>query len=415
MYNKPHRSAKRTSSGSSRPSFGRSSYSSSSRPSRSGGNRRNKGVSSLDISEYIRKASQKNAEKPEKVAANKHTTFKEFGLDPLIQANLDVRGYTSPTQIQDGAIPVALSGRDIIGLASTGTGKTAAFLLPLLNKILADRSQKALIMAPTRELALQIEEELRMFAKGSKLSGAVCVGGMPIFRQISELRGNPNFVIGTPGRIKDLSDRGHIDYSQFQNIVLDEVDHMLDMGFIDAITTIMRALPAERQTFFFSATMPERIRNLTSQFLNNPVTIQIAVGSTTKNVEQDVIRVKDRSQKFDMLHDLLSKDDLSKVLIFSETKRDVEQLTMDLQKKGHKAVSIHGDKRQRERARALAQFSDNTMSILVATDVAARGLDIKEITHVINYTVPQSYDDYIHRIGRTGRGNSKGKALTFVH
>lgn len=383
-------------------------------PVRSGGQSRGRGrpqMSSFDISSYIKTASIRT---PKKEVVLKHHSFSEFNLDPRIQANLEKRGYIIPTPIQDQAIPAVLEGRDVIGLAATGTGKTGAFLLPLINKILKDDKQSVLIVAPTRELALQIEKEFRQFTVGMRVSAAVCVGGMPIYAQIKNLSYDPHIVICTPGRAKDLADRGHIKYNKFQNIVLDEVDHMLDMGFIEPITKIMNALPKERQTLFFSATMAPRIRALTSQFLNNPLLIEIASGVTAENVEQDVVRVKDKSNKFDKLHELLSTPELVKVLIFSETKRDVEKLTNDLQKKGHRAVSIHGDKRQRERARALAQFSDNSMSILVATDVAARGLDIKEITHVINYTIPQSYNDYIHRIGRTGRGNSKGKALTFI-
>lgn len=343
-----------------------------------------------------------------------NATFSQFALNDHIQENVAKKNFIAPTQIQDRAIPPILEGRDIIGLASTGTGKTAAFLLPLINKIMQDRTQKVLIMAPTRELAQQIEEELRHFAKSTKLFGAICVGGMPIGRQISDLHYNPHFVIGTPGRLKDLADKGYINYGGFKTVVLDEVDHMLDMGFIDPITDIMNALPKERQTLFFSATMPERISLLAQKFLTNPVVVKIAVGSTTKNVEQDVVRVRGAEEKLAKLHELLANKSFEKVLIFSETKRDVEKLTTNLIKGGHKAVSIHGDKRQRERMKALEQFSNNDASILIATDVAARGLDIKDITHVINYTVPQTYDAYIHRIGRTGRGNAKGKALTFV-
>ncbi len=424
--NKPSTSPRFSNSGS-KPSFhggnrggpARPAGGFKSSPSRSGGSRSSGGsrgrgrpqMSSFDISSFIKTASVRT---PKKEVVIKHASFAEFNLDQRIQANLEKRKYLIPTPIQDQAIPYVMQGRDIIGLAATGTGKTGAFLLPLINKILKDDAQSALILAPTRELALQIEKEFRVFTTGMRISAAVCVGGMPIYKQIKDLSYDPHIVICTPGRLKDLYDRGNIKYSKFQNIVLDEVDHMLDMGFIEPITQIMNGLPKERQTLFFSATMAPRIRALTSQFLNNPVLIEISSGVTAENVEQDVVRVKNKDEKFSKLHELLSTPELVKVLIFSETKRDVERLTIDLQKKGHRAVSIHGDKRQRERARALAQFSDNSMSILVATDVAARGLDIKEITHVINYTIPQSYNDYIHRIGRTGRGNSKGKALTFV-
>ena len=226
---------------------------------------------------------------------------------------------------------------------------------------------------------------------------------------------HPNFIIGTPGRLKDLSERKNINFSEFNNIVLDEVDRMLDMGFVDEIKRVMAALPTDRQTLFFSATMPDKIKDLVTKFLSNPVTININSGTTASNVEQDVVRVHgDKSVKFNQLSELLRKPELKKVLLFSETKRDVERLTGDLIREGFKAESIHGNKKQNQRVRALTAFRHNEVTILVATDVAARGLDIKDITHVINYTVPQTYDDYIHRIGRTGREGKKGVALTFV-
>lgn len=378
---------------------------------RGGGNKRRGNFGgNIDVSMFVKKAVNVA---PEKAVEIKHA-FADFDFCPELKANLARKGFETPTPIQDQSIPAILNGRDIVGLANTGTGKTGAFLLPLIEKVFKDPSQKVLIIAPTRELALQIDNEFKLFAFGMKMYSAVCVGGMPIFRQMNDLRRNPHFVIGTPGRLKDLNDRRCINFSLFNNIVLDEVDHMLDMGFIDDIRNILNQIPAKRQSLFFSATMPARIRELVNQFVKDPFTAEIKSGKTSDNVEQDVIRVKDRSMKFNELKNLLGRPELAKVLIFSETKRDVEQLANDLIDNGFKAESIHGDKRQRERQRALTQFRTNIVTILVATDVAARGLDIKDITHVINYTVPQTYDDYIHRIGRTGRGNSKGTALTFV-
>lgn len=378
---------------------------------RGGGNKRRGNFGgNIDVSMFVKKAVNVA---PEKAVEIKHA-FADFDFCPELKANLARKGFETPTPIQDQSIPAILKGRDIVGLANTGTGKTGAFLLPLIEKVFKDPSQKVLIIAPTRELALQIDNEFKLFAFGMKMYSAVCVGGMPIFRQMNDLRRNPHFVIGTPGRLKDLNDRRCINFSLFNNIVLDEVDHMLDMGFIDDIRNILNQIPAKRQSLFFSATMPARIRELVNQFVKDPFTAEIKSGKTSDNVEQDVIRVKDRSMKFNELKNLLGRPELAKVLIFSETKRDVEQLANDLIDNGFKAESIHGDKRQRERQRALTQFRTNIVTILVATDVAARGLDIKDITHVINYTVPQTYDDYIHRIGRTGRGNSKGTALTFV-
>ncbi len=399
-------------------SFSRQPFRSASRPPRPmgmGGGRPQRrgrfGGPAIDIAAFIRKATVSAPAAKQHVIQHSFADFKFVGA---LDTNLQKKGYTTPTPVQDQTIPLALAGKDVIGLANTGTGKTAAFLLPLIDKLLKDPKQSVLIMAPTRELALQIEEEFRDFAWGLRLYSAVCVGGMPIFRQIQNLRRNPHFVIGTPGRLMDLNERKVLSFSSFNNVVLDEVDHMLDMGFIEPIKEILAQLPRERQSLFFSATMPPRIRDLTVQFLRQPVTIDVHVGETAANVEQNVIRIQGAMTKFQELQKLLSQPGLSKVLIFSETKRDVERLTRELLAAGFRADSIHGDKKQSQRQRALNQFRENRTTILVATDVAARGLDIKDITHVINYTVPQTHDDYVHRIGRTGRGDSKGVAYTFV-
>lgn len=364
----------------------------------------------IDISRFIQKSSEM---KEVNEVFIKHT-FSDFSFSESLKDNLKKKNYIVPTPIQDQAIKPILEGRDVVGLANTGTGKTAAFLLPLIDKVHRNRSEKVLIITPTRELAVQIENELRQFSYGMKIFFASCVGGMSIYNQITNLKRKPNFVIGTPGRLKDLNQRRILDISSFNNIVLDEVDRMLDMGFINEIKQFLSMLPKNRQSLFFSATMPVKIRDLVHGFLNNPVTVEVKSGETTANVDQDIVRVPERHLKFNKLEEVLAKPEVSKVLIFSETKRDVEKLTVDLQKRGYKAESIHGDKRQGQRQRALRLFQENSVGILVATDVAARGLDIKNVSHVINYTVPQTYDDYVHRIGRTGRAGKKGKALTFV-
>jgi len=364
---------------------------------------------SIDISKFIKKSSDVVESKPVII----ENVFADFGFCPQLQKNLQFRSYLTPTPIQDQSIKHIMQGGDLIGLANTGTGKTAAFLLPMIDKCFNDRTQKVLIVAPTRELAIQINEEFRKFAVGLNIYSAVVVGGAPSYRQISDLRRNPNFVIGTPGRLKDLKNKGHIRFTAFTNIVLDEIDRMLDMGFIDEIKQMLSEMPKEKQSLFFSATMPPRIRELAERFLINPITVKVSIGQTSENIDQDVVRVN-KLTKFDKLKDLLITSELKKVLIFSETKRDVESLAESLMRDGFKADSIHGDKRQSQRQRALKNFKDNYIQILVATDVAARGLDIKNVTHVINYTVPQTFDDYIHRIGRTGRENKKGVALTFV-
>jgi len=375
-------------------------------------NSRAKGESNIDINAFIEKNARKARETntPEVIIKNK---FVDFGFVEPLTTNLNKKGYVAPTAIQDQTIEAVMNGRDMIGLANTGTGKTAAFLLPFINKVYLDRSQKVLIIAPTRELALQIEDELRQFAWGMKIFYTSCVGGLPIGKQINSLRMRQDFVIGTPGRLKDLASRGHIKFSDFNNVVLDEVDRMLDMGFVDEIKFFLSQLPSERQSLFFSATMPDKIARLTESFAKNPITVKVSTGETAANVHQEVIKTT-RFEKKAKLHEILAGPGMDKVLIFSETKRDVEKLAVELVEHGFLAESIHGDKRQGQRVKALRDFKDERVKILVATDVAARGLDIKDVSHVINYTTPKTYDDYIHRIGRTGRGDSLGIALTFV-
>lgn len=390
--------------GNSRPASNRNSFRSRNRfaPKKARGE-------NIDVSRFVKKSSSENT--PAK-AVIEHV-FADFGFTPQLQRNLENRNYSIPTPIQDQSILHAMNGKDLIGLANTGTGKTAAFLLPMINKCFNDRHQKVLIIAPTRELAIQINDEFRKFTGSLNLYSAVCVGGAPIYKQIADLRRNPNFVIGTPGRLKDLKDRGVIRFSAFQNVVLDEIDRMLDMGFVEEIKRFLADMPAKRQSLFFSATMPPKIRELSQQFLTDPVTVKVSSEGAACNIDQDIVRTN-KQEKFDTLKDLLIASELKKVLIFSETKRDVERLTKNLSKDGFKVDSIHDDKRQTQRQRALLKFKLNEVQILVATDVAARGLDINNVTHVINYTIPQTYDDYIHRIGRTGRGGKKGFALTFV-
>lgn len=382
----------------------------SGRPRNGGGRSRRSFGEHIDISKYIKRLLPVNSTQ----SFVARYSFRDFGFCPELQANLDKRKYSSPTPIQDQALKPILEGRDFIGLADTGSGKTAAFLLPLIEKVYKNKYEKVLIIAPTRELAIQIDKEFQAFSAGMRLYSVVCVGGTPMGRQIYNLKRNPHFVIGTPGRLKDLSQRNLIKFSNFQNIVLDEVDRMLDMGFVEEITNILNALPTRRQALFFSATIPIKIKNLVQQFLNDPVTVEVKTGDTAANILQDVVRVSDKTEKFDKLKSLLDQPELTKVLIFTETKWEVEKLAVNLSKDGYRSESIHGNKRQNQREKSLAAFRNDNCRILVATDVAARGLDIGDISHVINYTVPQTYNDYIHRIGRTGRGSKSGQALTFV-
>jgi len=340
--------------------------------------------------------------------------FQDFNVDQTIKKAIASKGYITPTPIQDRVIAHILNGSDVVGVANTGTGKTAAFLIPLINKVTLNRREQVLIVVPTRELALQIEDELRGFTKGMRIFSVCCVGGASMGRQISQLRNQYNFIIGTPGRLKDHIEHGFIRLANFRTIVLDEADRMLDMGFINDMRFVMAGMPKERQTLFFSATISRDIDNLIYEFLKNPIKISVKTRDTAKNVEQDVIRT-DGKDKVEILHDLLSKKtEFCKVLIFGRTKHGVERLSQTLERRGFKAGSIHGNKTQSQRQKALSLFKNNYIQILVATDVAARGLDIADVSHVINYDLPATYDDYVHRIGRTGRADKQGKALTFL-
>ncbi len=340
--------------------------------------------------------------------------FVDFLIDDRLKDNIIKKGYKDPTPIQDRAIPHVLKNVDVVGIANTGTGKTAAFLIPLIDKILKNPEEKIIIAVPTRELAQQIETELIGFVKAFPIYSVCTVGGSPISRQMSMLRRQYNFIIGTPGRIKDLVERRALDLSTFKTVVLDEADRMLDMGFVKDMRFFMSKMPKDRQTLFFSATMSHEIETLIKEFLTEPVSISVKTGDTAKNVDQDVVRVERGGNKFIVLEKLLATEGFSKVLIFGETKHGVEKLTNDLIAKGFKAESIHGNKNQSKRQKALGAFKDNHIQILVATDVAARGIDVKDVSHVINYDIPATYEDYVHRIGRTGRAGKKGKALTFI-
>lgn len=340
--------------------------------------------------------------------------FDDFALDNLLKQNLAKKGYKTPSPIQDQAIPVGLSGKDVIGIASTGTGKTAAFALPILQKLITDQNSRALIVAPTRELAQQIEKEIQDLSHGSNLFGVLLIGGTSMSYQLRALTRRPRIVIGTPGRIKDHLKRGSLKLDRTNIIALDEVDRMLDMGFLPDVRFLLESLSPNRQSLFFSATMDNRIRTLIETFTNTPVMISLKASSTSENVHQNVVHFSGTSDKIDKLHDLLISSDTSKVIIFDETKRGVERLGKELISRGFDAGSIHGGKTQGQRQRALNSFKQNQTTILVATDVAARGIDVVDISHVVNYSVPQTYDDYIHRVGRAGRAGKIGYALTFV-
>lgn len=364
----------------------------------------------IDTSKFINKATI--TEKTEHFVPEH--AFADFHIDNRLKTNIIAKGYTTPTPIQDKAIPHILRGADLVGVANTGTGKTAAFLVPLINKVLLAPREKVLIVVPTRELALQIESEFRGFAAHLNLHSVVCVGGAGIGMQMRALLRPVHFLIGTPGRLKDLMERGKINLGQYATVVLDEADRMLDMGFIHDVKFMLAKMPAVRHTLFFSATTSREIDGLIHNFLKDPVKISVKTGETAEHVEQDVVKVPVGKNKFDVLAELLRSPGFDKVLIFGKTKHGVERLSNNLSALGLKSESIHGNKNQNQRVRALKLFSDHHVNILCATDVAARGLDISGVSHVINYDLPATYDDYVHRIGRTGRAGKKGKALTFV-
>ncbi len=340
-------------------------------------------------------------------------SFADFGLDEALKRNVKSHGYVTPTPIQDQAIGPILDGKDLIGLANTGTGKTAAFLLPIINSLM-HKPGGALIIVPTRELALQIDQEFRAFSTGLRLNSVVCVGGTNIQRQISGLFRRPHVVIGTPGRLKDLNNRGFLHLEAVTMLVLDEADRMFDMGFSKDIHFLVDQIPTTRQTLCFSATMTADINALVRKVMVDPVSISVAKGVTSAHIEQDVVHYGTPEHKIELLLGMLSGDQFEKVLIFGETKHGVQRLSENLVKNGVPAEAIHGNKSQSQRQRALAAFKNNAVRALVATDVAARGLDIPDVTHVINFDQPNTYEDYIHRIGRTGRAGKGGNALTFV-
>lgn len=377
-----------------------------SRGRRSGGRK----MPTFDPSQFINK---NPVELKEEVYTPKHT-FATFGLNEKIVKTLANMGITIPTPIQDQTIASALEGRDVIGLAETGTGKTAAFLIPLIQKTLEDDTRQALILAPTRELAIQINDELRKITKGMGIFSTVCVGGMNIRPQIKNLYRKNHFVIGTPGRIMDLMRQEHFKPFMINAVVLDEADRMLDMGFINDMRTILSATPEDRETLFFSATMNKAAKELTAEFQKDPVVVSVKKRDVANSIEQDVVYYE-HAHKFDTLVELFDdKETFSRVIVFGAMKHSVQKLSQELSSHGITAEAIHGNKSHVQRQRALKKFKDARVRVLVATDVAARGIHVDDVSHVINYDLPNTFEDYVHRIGRTGRGKKRGKALTFV-
>ncbi len=347
------------------------------------------------------------------------TTFEGLGLAaPLLKA-LTTEGYVTPTPIQMQAIPHVMQGRDVQGIAQTGTGKTAAFALPILHRLMANkiqpkpRSCRVLVLSPTRELASQIVESFRSYGRNAGLRTALVFGGVPKGRQVKAMQGGVDVLVATPGRLLDLMHDGAVQLGSVEVLVLDEADHMLDLGFIVPIRKIVSTIPTQRQTLFFSATMPKEISSLAGAMLKDPVHVAVApVATTAERVEQRVMFVE-TARKRQVLADLLKRGDMGRTLVFTRTKHGADRVTQHLEAIGLPAAAIHGNKSQPQRERALQNFKDGRVKVLVATDIAARGIDVDGVTHVVNFDLPNVPEAYVHRIGRTARAGHTGIAISF--
>jgi len=345
-------------------------------------------------------------------------SFSELKLIDPINRALAEEGYSKPTPIQAQTIPQLMAGRDVVGIAQTGTGKTAAFALPILHHLAQNRQRpdrktcRALVLSPTRELSGQIVDSFRTYGRHLKVSVTLAIGGVPIGRQVRALASGVDILVATPGRLKDLCDNNAVSLDRVEVFVLDEADRMLDMGFIHDIRRIVTKLPAKRQNLFFSATMPKEIEDLARQMLRDPVRVAVTpVASTAERIAQRVIHT-DRAGKIDLLADILRKEPIDRALVFTRTKHGADKVVRQLAKSGLTAEAIHGNKSQNNRERVLAAFRDGRLRTLVATDIAARGIDVEGISHVVNYDLPNIAESYVHRIGRTARAGAEGVAIS---
>jgi ATP-dependent RNA helicase RhlE len=344
------------------------------------------------------------------------STFTDLGVDEPIRRVLAARGYDTPTPIQVRAIPLLLDGEDVIGIAQTGTGKTAAFALPIVQQLSLGqrrREARALILAPTRELAAQIADSFAAYGKNSGLRVSVIFGGVPQRRQTDRLRRGVDIVVATPGRLLDLVAQGHLDLGFVEHLVLDEADRMLDMGFIPDVRKIIRALPRDRQSLLFSATMPPEVTRLAREILHEPTRIDIAPKAVTVAAIRQTVHFVEGPGKFGLLCDLMADESFSRVIAFTRTKRRADRVAKQLAKAGIACEAIHGDKAQNARQRALESFRQGRVRVLVATDIAARGIDVTGVSHVVNFDLPNEAEVYVHRIGRTARAGAGGAAISF--
>jgi ATP-dependent RNA helicase RhlE len=346
--------------------------------------------------------------------------FSQLKLSPTIQKAIKDKGYTSPTPIQEQSIPAILEGRDLLGCAQTGTGKTAAFAIPTLERLSQARGSgdwgrgvKALIVTPTRELAIQIDESFTAYGKGLNLKNTVIFGGVKQHAQVKKLKEGVDILVATPGRLNDLINQGYIKLDTLKIFTLDEADRMLDMGFIHDVKKIIAKIPRKRQTLFFSATMPQAILGLANSLLTNPKKVEVAVVSSTADTVTQKLYYVDRDNKRALLHHVLQDPAIPTALVFTRTKYGADKLVRFLDKAGIKSAAIHGNKSQNARQAALQKFKEKKLRVLVATDIAARGIDINELSHVINFEIPNEPETYVHRIGRTGRAKNSGIAMSF--
>lgn len=375
-------------------------------------NRKKKTTKELPPESFVRKAvpAEQTVYRPGRL-------IRELPVDGSILNNLKTKGYELPTEIQDKTLEAILEGRNLIGLAQTGTGKTGAFLIPLINNLLSkDATKHVLVISPTRELAMQTDSEFRSIARGLKLFSTCLIGGTSVRQDVANLRRPGHIVIGTPGRMADMVRQGALDLRRFSILVLDEFDRLLDMGFEPEIQRLVGGMHRRRQTLLFSATEDKSQQKIINELMENPYVVKVRSGNVSADtIEQKIVSIKDGETKMEVLLNMIRHDSFEKVLLFVDTKRGVSRICRDLKRGGITADEIHGDKSQNYRIKALESFKNRKIKVLVATDVAARGLDISHVSHVINFQQPKDMESYIHRIGRTGRAGASGSAITFVN